>query len=117
MGVIITTKKPQTPAVAPAAPAAGAVSYQDLYRGVCQLSSERVTRLFGVRPNDPRFFFLAGIEEGRLLARVELNAISRLLTEVLGIESTVFMRYLREEMEAQLKELGVDPDGSKPVGE
>ncbi|KKN39345.1 hypothetical protein LCGC14_0744500 [marine sediment metagenome] len=78
----------------------------------CREMYERLGRLTIMRlqdhvSEDPsrRLKFLTDIENGRVLARVELNAFSRILTEVLGVEGKVFLRYLSEELEAEINRL------------
>lgn len=97
--------------------------YHNAYERMRRLS---VMRLQGHVSDDPshRLKFLTDIENGRVMARVELNAFSRILTEVLGVESTVVMRYFNEELEAQLSQLeeelnvvAYDEKGNPVLGE
>ena len=77
--------------------------YQELYERVCRVSALGVARLFATQ--DPRVQFIRGLEDGRVLSRVELNALTRLLTDHLGVDPEVWLRYLNEELEAELKRL------------
>lgn len=71
---------------------------------------ELVTALVGAKfggqgPDDPRRAFLVGLEMGRLTARVELNAMARLLQEVLGVEGATLVATINEEMGLELERL------------
>ena len=95
--------------------------YQALYGKVCRVSALAVGKLFAAR--DPRVQFIQGLEDGRVLARVELNALARLITDHLGVDTQVWLRYLNEELEAELlrleKEAGVagyDDKGNPILG-
>ena len=80
--------------------------YQQLYDRVCKVSALGVGRLFASR--DPRVQFIRSLEDGRVLSRVELNALARLLTDHLGVDPEVWLRYLNEELEAELRRLEQD---------
>jgi hypothetical protein len=102
--------------------AAGEVArYQELYDRVCRVSALGVGRLFATR--DPRVQFIRGLEDGRVLSRVELNALTRLLTDHLGVDPEVWLRYLNEELEAELQRMekengvaGYDDQGNPVLG-
>ena len=80
--------------------------YHALYDRVCRASAAGVGRLFASQ--DPRVQFIRGLEDGRVTARVELNALTRLLTEHLGVNPEVWLRCLNEELEAELGRLERD---------
>lgn len=95
--------------------------YQQLYDRVCKVSALEVGRLFATR--DPRVQFIRGLEDGRVLSRVELNALARLLTDHLGVDPEVWLRYLNEELETELRRLeedngvsGYDEQGNPVLG-
>ena len=88
--------------------------YQALYDRVCRVSAIGVGKLFATQ--DPRVQFIRGLEDGRVTARVELNALTRLLTEHLGVDPEVWLRCLNEELEAELRRLEQDV-GVAGVGE
>jgi hypothetical protein len=95
--------------------------YQRLYDRVCKVSALEVGRLFATR--DPRVQFIRSLEDGRVLSRVELNALTRLLTDHLGVDPEVWLRYLNEELEAELRRLeqdngvsGYDEQGNPLLG-
>jgi hypothetical protein len=102
--------------------AAGEVArYQALYGKVCRVSGLAVGKLFAAR--DPRVEFIQGLEDGRVLARVELNALARLVTDHLGVKPEVWLRCLNEELEAELQRLekeagvtGYDDKGNPILG-
>ncbi len=102
--------------------AAGEVArYQALYGKVCRVSALAVGKLFAAR--DPRVQFIQGLEDGRVLARVELNALTRVVTDHLGVAAEVWLRCLNEELEAELQRLekeagvtGYDDKGNPLLG-
>ena len=102
--------------------AAGEVArYQALYGKVCRVSGLAVGKLFAAK--DPRVQFIQGLEDGRVLARVELNALARLITNHLGVDAQVWLRCLNEELETELQRLekeagvtGYDDKGNPMLG-
>ena len=95
--------------------------YQRLYDRVCKVSALEVGRLFATR--DPRVQFIRSLEDGRVQTRVELNALTRLLTDRLGVDPEVWLRYLNEELETELQRLeqdngvaGYDEQGNPVLG-
>ena len=95
--------------------------YQKLYERVCKVSALEVGRLFATR--DPRVQFIRSLEDGRVLSRVELNALTRLLTDHMGVDPEVWLRYLNEELETEIRRLeqdngvsGYDDQGNPVLG-
>ena len=61
---------------------------------------------FGTQhPSDQRSPFLVDLEVGRINARVELNALTRILVGVLQVAPEVWVKYLDEEFQAGLDRL------------
>jgi hypothetical protein len=77
--------------------------YQALYGKVCRVSGLAVGKLFAAK--EPRVQLIQGLEDVRVLARVELNAVARLITDHLGVDAQVWLRCLNEELEAELQRL------------
>jgi len=57
------------------------------------------------RPPAERMAFLQSLEEARALHRAELNALTRVVTEYLGVDSAVWLKTLNEEVEIEVERL------------
>lgn len=86
--------------------------YYELYHRLSMLTSHTIRKTGGSSPEgDPRTAFIKSLEMGRATARAELNALAKVLLEVLQVDRALWMRYLNQqiqfEIEALQTELGV----------
>ncbi len=88
--------------------------YRAMHEQLTALVGRLVSVKFGTQHRlDQRPPFLVDLEVGRIDARVELNALTRILVDVLHVPSEVWVQYLDEELAAELarlqQELGDSP--------
>lgn len=99
--------------------------YSGLYARLGALTALEMLNTFGKSldgPTDARANFLKGLEMGRAVARAEMTALTRVLIDVLQVDSALWMRFVNQELqhaiEAMQEELGVagyDEEGNPLV--
>ena len=94
-----------------------AAEYYLMHSRVKELVMTLVGRKFAVQePNEPRTVFLADLEVGRIDARVELNAVARILMELLEIKGPTVFAYINDELGLELARLEEEVDSTGTPG-
>ena len=94
-----------------------ATKYSSQHARALEMVTALVAGKFGGQgPEDPRRAFLVDLEMGRLTARVELNAMARLMQDHLGVEGSTLVAAINHEMGLELERLEEEVDHTSTQG-